>query len=298
MNGYSHKIIAVNVSRKRILVVEVIILLLLLFVNGNLIAQQTPNVSFGINYNFKQINIEKISQSEYFIFNDQKSDDYDWSQEDIDDYNQSEFINTIHQISADVFSGLTGNDSTKLRIGFGIGAGLFKFSERVFLEEDFVNNSNSGWNLFGEGMIYAQYRFTDKIYFTERLNVSYYSNDMNDVKISKEDLDNKDHYTVTYNNLLTTIEYGSTTNIVYKWKSFDFMAGPQFMFYQSECDYSQHFVFNSSGDVLIDNISCKTENKYAFRLSTGINYRVNNKISSYLNISFWNDIEIKLGIRI
>ena len=278
--------------------IGILTMLLLIAGSGYLKAQHTSHVSFGLNYNFKQINVVKTSQVDQFEFNKEKSEDYIWTQEDIDDYNQAGYRYTIHQISADVFSGLTGSDSTRLRFGFGVAAGMFKFGERVFLEEDFVHNSNRSWNLFGEGLVYAQYRMTKNIYLTEKLTASYYSNDMNDVRIPQEDFDNTEHYTVTYSNSMTTKEFGTTTLIGYQWKNFDFLAGPQFMFYQSECDYSQHTVFNSNGDILIDNINYKTKNEYIIRLSTGINYRINSKFSSYLNVSFWKDIEIKLGIRI
>lgn len=260
-------------------------------------SQQTSHLSFGLNYGFKQINMQKTSQTDYFIFNDVQSEKYNWTQEDLDDFNQTNFRYNIHQTAVFIFSGLSGSDSSKFRFGFGINAGVFSFKEIVFLEKDFQIQKGQSVNLFGDIVLYTHYKISDKLTLKENLSVSYYKNDFNDVERDNDEISNTENYTVTYDNIVSLMGFSSTTLIDYKWKNFNFNIGPQFVYYMSNSDYSQYLTHNSSGDLLKDYESYDAKNAQLFRVGCGINYQIKNRISTYINISFWKDIELKFGIQ-
>jgi hypothetical protein len=260
-------------------------------------SQQTSHLSFGLSYGFKQINMQKTSQTDYFVFNDKQSDKYNWTQEDLDDFNQANYRYNIHQTSVFIFSGLSGSDSSKFRFGFGINAGVFSFKERVFLEKDFQIQKSQSVNLFGDVVLYLHYKISNNLIIKENLSASYYKNDFNDIERADDEVSNIENYTVTYDNTVSLMGINSTTLLEYKWKKFNFNLGPQFVYYISNSDYSQFLTHSSSGDLLKDYESYEAKNAQLFRVACNTSFHINNRISTYVNISFWRDIELKFGIQ-
>ncbi len=276
------------------------ILLLLLFISTNsaIYAQETSKISVGVDYSLETINLNKTKISEQFSFNDLSDSLYDWSSDELADFNQGNFEITKNNVSFRIFSGLTGSDSSKFRFGFGVHLGFSSLQEQTsYKDEIYLIRKSSQFNLEGGASAYMRYSFNTRWKVLARMKSSFFKSDLNNVKDYGEFYDNTDDVTISYNNSIFTLS--SYTNIMaeYSFKDFDFQLGPQFVFNYTESTYNQLITDNTEDDVMRNYEYYEAMNDSFIRAALGIRWNHGSHFSPYLQFAIGKDLQFRIGIQ-
>ena len=275
-----------------------LLLVLLISFYNIMLAQETSKISFGVDYSFESFNLKKIKVDEQFSFNNISDSLYQWSSEDLDDFNQGDFVINKNNVSFRVFSGLTGSDSSKFRFGFGVHIGFSSLQEQTsYKDEIYLIRKSSQFNLEGGASIYMQYVFNEKWKVLARVQTSFFKSDLNKVKDYSEFYDYTDDVSIIYNNSIFTI--GSYTNIMaeYSWKDFDFQLGPQLVFNYTESTYNQLVTDNVENDVMRNYEYYEAINDSFIRAAMGIRWNHGNHFSPFMQFAIGKDLQFRIGIQ-
>ncbi len=273
-------------------------LLFLLGFYNPISAQETNNISVGVDYSLETINLKKTSVAEQFSYNGISDSIYQWSSDEIADFNQGDFIITKNNVSFRIFSGLTGNDSSKFRFGFGVHLGLSSLQEQTsFKDEMYLLRKSRYLNLEGGASAYLQYGINDRWKTYARFKASLFKTDLNSVKDYDEYYNNIDDLTISYNNSIFTIYSYVNIMVDYSWKDFDFQLGPQLVFNYTESTYNQLINDNSNGDTMRNYASYYAQNDSYIRGSFGIQWNRYQYAKPYLQMSLGKDFQFIVGIQ-
>jgi hypothetical protein len=275
-----------------------LLLLLLVVLSQIAIAQETPKISVGIDYSLETINLNKTKISEQFSFNNLSDSLYNWSSDEISDFNQGDFVTTKNNVSFRIFSGLTGNDSSKFRFGFGVHLGFSSLQEQTsYKDEIYLIRKSSRFNLEGGASAYMHYCFNKRWKVLGRINASFFKSDLNNVKDYDEFYDNTDDITISYNNSIFTLN--TYTNLMgeYTWKDFDFQVGPQLVFNYTESTYNQLITDNAEDDVMRNYEYYEAINDSFIRAALGIRWNHGKHFSPFMQFAIGKDLQLKIGIQ-
>ena len=276
------------------------ILFLLLFIGtySAISAQETPKISVGIDYSLETINLNKTKISEQFSFNNLSDSLYNWTSDEISDFNQGDFVTTKNNVSFRIFSGLTGNDSSKFRFGFGVHLGFSSLQEQTsYNDEIYLIRKSSRFNLEGGASAYMHYCFNKRWKVLGRINASFFKSDLNNVKDYDEFYDNTDDITISYNNSIFTLS--TYTNLMgeYTWKDFDFQVGPQLVFNYTESTYNQLITDNVEDDVMRNYEYYEAINDSFIRAALGIRWNHGKHFSPFVQFAIGKDLQLRIGIQ-
>jgi len=273
------------------------LILILVFYN-TMSAQETQKLSVGVDYSLETFNLNKTKIYEQFSYNDLSDSLYEWSSDELTDFNQGDFMITKNNVSFRIFSGLTGSDSSKFRFGFGVHLGFNYLQEKTtYKEEIFLIRKSSQFNLEGGASAYLHYSFNKRWRVLGRVKTSFFKSDMNNVKDYDEFYDNTDDITISYNNSIYMISTSTNIMAEYTWRIFDFQLGPQFVYNYTESTSNQIITDNIENDVMRNYEYYEAINDSFIRAALGIRWNCDNHLSPYMQFAIGKDLQFRIGIQ-
>jgi len=273
------------------------ILSFIIFSSIDFYAQQTEKMSIGVGYSYQNLDMEKTFVEGQFVLDNNYGKKSKWDQETLDWFNNGVFKYKLHMPSINIFSGLSGSKETKLRFGFGLHVGLLLMNEKTTNNRDSLLRKNSSINLFGGGLIYAQYSINDKWLIQLDVQSSYHKGDLNDVTDYLDIFDDPELYTTNYDNSIEIINTTSFLRLAYNWKKFQFTLGPEFAFVYAKSVYVQRIYDITNDYYLVDYEDYNANNTLMIRGRIGAQYRIGSSLYSYVSLSVSKDIVANIGIQ-
>ncbi len=272
--------------------------LLVLFGSGSVLAQETEHLSFGIGYSYSYLKMTKNIIREQLTYNGKRDNIYEWTQEELNDFNKTGFDYINNDISVSLFSGLSGSKASKIRFGFGLLISVDKFIENTYFEKEvFMIRQNSSVNIRLDASAYMEYNITDKWKIFNKTQVSYLMCDINSVKNYDEFYNDNQFFQINYNNELRLSVFHSLFMADFSYKHFHFQLGSQIVSALSNAESYEILNDNTSSDIIESYDYYQGENSYMIRAAVGFSYNIDKHLNPYLLFAAGKDFQFILGIQ-
>ncbi|MBN2482391.1 MAG: hypothetical protein JXB19_11660, partial [Bacteroidales bacterium] len=96
-----------------------IVLVLFLSLNEGLWAQASNSLSLGVFYNYNSLSLKRTHQEEMLSYDGDEVTD-ELTQEELDELNEGTHKKNFHNLSINLFSGLSGDSISIFRFGAGV----------------------------------------------------------------------------------------------------------------------------------------------------------------------------------